>query len=302
MNLLLLDGRPVAFAYNYVYQGSIYGLRKGFDPEFAAVRPGLVLDRMMVEDDFRRGDQLHDLGVGSLAIKRPWQTAVATSYRCHALPAGDLARATAAVEALADGPDPEPVRTRPAARACDGSGQQARRGSGRIVRLAVAVRRLAAQDMDDLIEDQQHAGAAGGSENTQRADGVQPPSPQRPGKDGQPHGAAGDAQGERGQWAGRLADRQHDAGQQPGQTAQADPDQDDVGPVLGDLGEFEIGHEASVHGYTGAKGFPTLLTSKGYRRGDTRAVLGRQQRWAPSPQRVSLVASGREGRLRPAGC
>ncbi len=81
VNLLLLGNRPVAYVYNYVYQGCIYGLRKGFDPEFSAFRPGLVLERMMVEDGFVRGDHDYDLGVGSLAIKQPWQTAVCTSYR-----------------------------------------------------------------------------------------------------------------------------------------------------------------------------------------------------------------------------
>ena len=81
MNVLCLDGRPVAFVYNYFYDGRIYGLRKGFDPEFSAIRPGMVLERMILEDGFRRGDTCYDLGVGSLDIKEPWQTAMATSYR-----------------------------------------------------------------------------------------------------------------------------------------------------------------------------------------------------------------------------
>ncbi|MGO8688312.1 MAG: GNAT family N-acetyltransferase [Thermoguttaceae bacterium] len=87
-NLLLLGGRPVAFVYNYVYDGCVYGLRKGFDPEFAALRPGLILEKMMMEDGFRRGDRTYDLGVGSLAIKRPWQTRVAASYRFTYFPVG----------------------------------------------------------------------------------------------------------------------------------------------------------------------------------------------------------------------
>ena len=41
----------------------------------------------MLEDGFRRGDRAYDLGIGSLAIKRPWQTAVATSYRVTHFPA-----------------------------------------------------------------------------------------------------------------------------------------------------------------------------------------------------------------------
>jgi CelD/BcsL family acetyltransferase involved in cellulose biosynthesis len=87
LNLLQVDGRAVAFVYNYIYRGRVYGLRKGFDPEFSAVRPGLVLDARMLEDGFDRGDQRYDLGVGSLEIKRPWQTALATSYRFTHFPA-----------------------------------------------------------------------------------------------------------------------------------------------------------------------------------------------------------------------
>ena len=87
MNLLFLDDRPIAFVYNYVLDGRIYGLRKGFDPEFSAVRPGLWLDARMVEDSFRRGDRCYDLGVGSLEVKRPWQTSLAASYRFTHFPA-----------------------------------------------------------------------------------------------------------------------------------------------------------------------------------------------------------------------
>ena len=43
---------------------------------------------MIVEDGFRRGDRSYDLGVGSLAIKRPWQTRVAASYRLTYFPVG----------------------------------------------------------------------------------------------------------------------------------------------------------------------------------------------------------------------
>jgi len=81
MNLLVLDGRPIAFAYHYRYQGHLYGLRRGYDPNCAELRPGIILQRMLVEDSFRRGDRVFDMGVGSLESKRPWQTHLATSYR-----------------------------------------------------------------------------------------------------------------------------------------------------------------------------------------------------------------------------
>lgn len=81
VNLLLLDGRPIAFIYNYHYGSRVYGLRKGFDSEFSCLRPGLVLQRMVVEDSFCRGDACYDMGLGYLDAKRHWQTSLATSYR-----------------------------------------------------------------------------------------------------------------------------------------------------------------------------------------------------------------------------
>lgn len=87
LNLLLLDECPVAFAYNYYYRGSIYGLRMGFDPRLTPYGPGTVLQKMVIEDSFRRGDQFYDLGVGSLPAKRRWQTSLVTSYRYTHFPA-----------------------------------------------------------------------------------------------------------------------------------------------------------------------------------------------------------------------
>ena len=81
LNLLLLNGRPIAFAYNYQMDGRVYGLRKGFDPDFAAMSPGLVLQQRMLQDGFDRGDRHYDLGVGYHDAKRHWQTSTVTSYR-----------------------------------------------------------------------------------------------------------------------------------------------------------------------------------------------------------------------------
>jgi CelD/BcsL family acetyltransferase involved in cellulose biosynthesis len=80
LNLLLLDGRPAAFAYNYHYRGSVYGLRMGFDPAVTTEGSGSVLLRRMIEDSFERGDHLVDLGPGSLEAKRHWATRIQTSY------------------------------------------------------------------------------------------------------------------------------------------------------------------------------------------------------------------------------
>ena len=62
-------------------QGAVYGLRRGFDPRFKHLRPGLVLQKMMLEDGLRRGDRCYDLGTGSHDTKLAWRTSVQTSYR-----------------------------------------------------------------------------------------------------------------------------------------------------------------------------------------------------------------------------
>jgi CelD/BcsL family acetyltransferase involved in cellulose biosynthesis len=80
LNLLLLDGRPAAFAYNYHYRGSVYGLRTGFDAAVTTEGSGNVLMRRMIEDSLERGDHLIDLGPGSLGVKRQWATRIQTSY------------------------------------------------------------------------------------------------------------------------------------------------------------------------------------------------------------------------------
>lgn len=86
VNLLMLAGRPIAFVYNYCYDGRVYCLRKGFDPQLNHLRPGMVLERMMLENGAKRGDRAYDLGVGSLDIKRHWQTRLAASYRLTHFP------------------------------------------------------------------------------------------------------------------------------------------------------------------------------------------------------------------------
>ncbi len=81
MNLLMVDGKPVAFSYQYHYQGYVNGLRMGFDPQYAKQGAGTVLVSHMIEDSFARGDRTLDLGTDYLECKRHWVTSVAGSYR-----------------------------------------------------------------------------------------------------------------------------------------------------------------------------------------------------------------------------
>lgn len=79
--LLLVDGRPAAFNYNYHRGGYVCGLRRAFDPQFSD-GAGSVLMQRMIEDSAARGDTTIDLGPDYLHTKRYWQTTARASYRC----------------------------------------------------------------------------------------------------------------------------------------------------------------------------------------------------------------------------
>ena len=70
VNLLYIDGKPAAFAYNYHFDGSVYGLRLGYDAGLSKSGLGNVLCARMIEDSFGRGDRAYDLGVGSPGGKK----------------------------------------------------------------------------------------------------------------------------------------------------------------------------------------------------------------------------------------
>jgi hypothetical protein len=74
VNLLLLAGVPVAFIYGYHYRGYVYGLRRGYHARLAPQGAGNVLLARTLRDSFARGDRIYDMGVGSLASKRHFQT------------------------------------------------------------------------------------------------------------------------------------------------------------------------------------------------------------------------------------
>jgi CelD/BcsL family acetyltransferase involved in cellulose biosynthesis len=86
VNLISVNHRPVAFAYNYVYRGYVFGLRVGFDPEWSHTGVGNVLYVSALEDSFARGDHTYDLGPGSLECKRPLQTSLRPIYRFSHFP------------------------------------------------------------------------------------------------------------------------------------------------------------------------------------------------------------------------
>ena len=74
INLLMLGDRSIAYAYNYYYQGRVYGLRIGYDAAAAKDGAGNLLYAYCIRDSIERGDVLYDLGPGSLDYKRHWAT------------------------------------------------------------------------------------------------------------------------------------------------------------------------------------------------------------------------------------
>jgi CelD/BcsL family acetyltransferase involved in cellulose biosynthesis len=81
MNLLYVDGKPAAFAYNYHFEGSIYGLRAGYDARLSKAGLGNVLYARTIEDSFQRGDHTYDLGVGSLDVKKRFLNCIVPIFR-----------------------------------------------------------------------------------------------------------------------------------------------------------------------------------------------------------------------------
>ncbi len=80
LNLLFLDGRPVAFAYNYHWRGYVFGVRAGYDAEVSREGAGGLLLAWAIRDSFRRGDRLYDL-VRYFRGKRYLATRIVPIYR-----------------------------------------------------------------------------------------------------------------------------------------------------------------------------------------------------------------------------
>lgn len=81
LNLLLLDGHPLAFLYNYCWRGSVYGLRAGYDRQLSRQGAGNLLYIRTIRDSIERGDRFYDMGMGSLSIKRHFVTRVLPVFR-----------------------------------------------------------------------------------------------------------------------------------------------------------------------------------------------------------------------------
>jgi CelD/BcsL family acetyltransferase involved in cellulose biosynthesis len=90
LNLLLNDGRPVAFVYGYVWDREIFHLRTGYDAAATCDGAGSVLIGRMIQDSCLRGDRFLNLGAGYLEWKKNWSTAIERTGRCTAFANGSL--------------------------------------------------------------------------------------------------------------------------------------------------------------------------------------------------------------------
>jgi CelD/BcsL family acetyltransferase involved in cellulose biosynthesis len=88
VNLLLVDGRPAAFGYNYHYQGRLTGLRIGYDANAQSSSLGNALLLSTVENSCRCGDHVFDLGAGPSVFKRRLRTRTEANYRLTYTPLG----------------------------------------------------------------------------------------------------------------------------------------------------------------------------------------------------------------------
>jgi CelD/BcsL family acetyltransferase involved in cellulose biosynthesis len=79
-NILTAGGRPVAFNYNYVADGRVYGLRAGFDQTVGLDNCGKVLLYKMLEDSFARGDVEHSFGPGRQDYKDRYANEMRYAY------------------------------------------------------------------------------------------------------------------------------------------------------------------------------------------------------------------------------
>jgi CelD/BcsL family acetyltransferase involved in cellulose biosynthesis len=84
IHLLTVNGEPAAFSYNYVFQGTEFGLRMGYAPEFKQAGPGTVLIHRMLQDLFAGDERVLDMGEGDSVYKHAWRTHDTPSFRfCH---------------------------------------------------------------------------------------------------------------------------------------------------------------------------------------------------------------------------
>ncbi|MCD6505944.1 GNAT family N-acetyltransferase [Candidatus Poribacteria bacterium] len=76
VGLLEFDGRPIAFEYKLAYNGTVYGLRIGYDEEYRRYSPGLILRSFMLQTAFQDGMSEFDLAGHNEEYKARWTSQI----------------------------------------------------------------------------------------------------------------------------------------------------------------------------------------------------------------------------------
>jgi CelD/BcsL family acetyltransferase involved in cellulose biosynthesis len=79
--ILELDGKPISFEYDLVYEGVLYNLKLGYRPQFAALSPGLVLQAKVLQHTTENGVHQYDFMGSDDDYKRHWSQTVRTHRR-----------------------------------------------------------------------------------------------------------------------------------------------------------------------------------------------------------------------------
>jgi len=96
--------RPIAFSHGLLYRGTFHGRHTGFDPDFAALRPGVYLVARIVEELCGAAERF-DLGVMDNDFKRSFATRSYARLSCYVFAPGPRGLALALARAASGGLD-----------------------------------------------------------------------------------------------------------------------------------------------------------------------------------------------------
>jgi CelD/BcsL family acetyltransferase involved in cellulose biosynthesis len=84
--MLRKDGDVIAAEFHLVDEGTAYGLRAQYDPQYFSHSPGRALDYEVVERLFKGGFATYDMGPGVAEYKRNWSDDTYASLQIEAFP------------------------------------------------------------------------------------------------------------------------------------------------------------------------------------------------------------------------
>jgi CelD/BcsL family acetyltransferase involved in cellulose biosynthesis len=79
LHFLKVGGKRVAFSYGLRFRNTLYLVKQGYDPAYAAASPSQVLCALMFEEAFKRGESALDF----LGIDEPWKREWTSESQAH---------------------------------------------------------------------------------------------------------------------------------------------------------------------------------------------------------------------------